>query len=291
MINLNLHKTLHGAQGDFKLAVDFNITRGEFVCVYGASGVGKTSLFRMLSGLLTPDSGQILVNDQPWFDAAQKVNLAPQQRRIGYVFQDYGLFPHMSVKEQLLFALDKGQDKQRVKELLALIELEDLQDRKPEFLSGGQRQRVALARALVREPELLLLDEPFSALDVGMRTRLQDYLLRVHEAYDLTTLLISHEISEVVKLANRVVVLEDGRIVQDGAPLTVFSNSVVSGKFQFTGEVVNLTREGVVFVVTVLIGANFVRVVVDQATAASLAIGNRVLVASKAFNPMLVKLG
>lgn len=291
MIDIKLHKTLHGAQGDFALDIDLSIARGEFVCVYGASGVGKTSLFRMLAGLLAPDSGQLLVNERVWFDTAQKINIVPQQRRIGYVFQDYGLFPHMTVKEQLLFALDKGQNKQRVHELLKLIELEDLQDRKPEYLSGGQRQRVALARALVREPELLLLDEPFSALDVGMRTHLQDYLLRVHETYGLTTLLISHEISEVVKLANRVVILEDGRITQDGAPLSVFSNTVVSGKFQFTGEVVGLTREGVVFVVTVLIGTNFVKVVVDQTTAADLAIGDRVLVASKAFNPMLVKLG
>ena len=158
----------------------------------------------MLSGLLRPDSGIIKVGETIWFDGDKNIDLKPQQRKVGYVFQDYALFPNMSVRQNLEYALRKGQDKAIIGELLQFAELNELEQRKPETLSGGQKQRVALARALVQRPEILILDEPLSALDLKMRIKLQEYLLQVHKRYKLTTILVSHDIGEIVKLSDNV---------------------------------------------------------------------------------------
>jgi molybdate transport system ATP-binding protein len=221
MMKIAIQKRLFAAREDMKLEVDLEITAGELVAIYGASGAGKTSILKMICGLITPDDGSISLQGQPWFDASKKVNLKPQERNVGIVFQDYALFPNMTVKQNLVYALDKKQQRQIVDELLEMMELTNLADKKPEVLSGGQRQRVALARAIVRKPKILLLDEPLSALDTTLRLKIQDYILRIHRDFQLTTILVSHDMLEVSRLASRVYEMEHGKIINEGTPASI----------------------------------------------------------------------
>lgn len=291
MIKLNLHKKLRTSGGEMNLQVETEIKTGSLTTIYGPSGAGKTSVLRMLAGLLTPDNGNIELNGKLWFESTQKINLKPQLRKVGFVFQDYALFPHMTVRENLKFALENKQSSSVINELIELVELGDLENRKPQTLSGGQKQRVALARALVRKPELLMLDEPLSALDHAMRSKLQDYILQIHKEYNLTTLLVSHEMGEVFKMSDEVIVLDEGKIIKQGDPSVLFSNQQVSGKFQFTGEILNIQKEDIIYIISVLIDNNLVKVVADEREAVQLSVGDKVLVASKAFNPIIQKIG
>jgi molybdate transport system ATP-binding protein len=174
MIRANINKRLHGPNGGFQLDVNLDVLEGEFVALFGPSGVGKTTLLRCLAGLEHAENANINVKGEIWLDTASRINLATQLRRVGYMFQDYALFPNMTVRGNLEFALRKGSNKRRVQELIDMMNLGEMQSHKPETLSGGQKQRVALARALASEPNILLLDEPFSALDADMRSRLHD---------------------------------------------------------------------------------------------------------------------
>lgn len=290
MIEAHIQKSLQGANGAFYLDASLQITQGEFVALFGPSGVGKTTLLRCLAGLDQPESGFITVQNQVWFNSDKHIQLPPQQRRVGYMFQDYALFPNMTVRDNLVFALRKGANKQRVNTLLEMMDLGELQHRKPDMLSGGQKQRVALARALVSEPALLLLDEPLSALDPSIRARLQDEILHMQRSVGITTIIVSHDVGEVYKLANRVLVMDAGKIVQYGSPAEVFSAGQTSGKFRFTGEILALEPMDVMFALTVLVGNQIVRVVAMPEEAAELEVGNRVMLVSKAFNPMVLKL-
>ena len=221
MIEINVNRKLFGANGELTLTLDTTFRQGEFVTIYGPSGAGKTSVLRMLAGLLKPDAGLIKFEGTVWFDSSKRINRPPQMRNIGLVFQDYTLFPNMTVRGNLEFALQRGQSSGIVDDLLELTELGNLADKNPATLSGGQKQRVALARALVRKPNLLLLDEPLSALDSIMQSKLQDYLLQIHEQFKLTTILVSHDINEVMKMSKRVLILEGGRVEKDGPPIDV----------------------------------------------------------------------
>jgi molybdate transport system ATP-binding protein len=252
--------------------------------------VGKTTLLRCLAGLEQPEQGRIVVSGEPWLDTAKRINQPAQQRHVGYVFQDYALFPNMSIRGNLEFALRKGTSKKRVDELLELMELGELQHYKPEALSGGQKQRVALARALASEPRLLLLDEPLSALDQSIRSRLQDEILRLQRHFGITAIIVSHDVGEVYKLASRVMVMEAGRITQQGNPAEVFSAGKTSGKFRFSGEILAIEAMDVLFSLTVLVGNQIVRAVVMPDEAEKLQPGDRVMLVSKAFNPMVLKL-
>jgi molybdate transport system ATP-binding protein len=218
MIKISVKKMLFSPGGEMSLDVDVKINRGELITLYGPSGAGKTTLLRMLCGLTNPDSGIISVEEEAWCDIEKKINLKPQQRDVGIVFQDYALFPNMTVQENLEYALKKKQPSAIVGELLELMELTQLRDKKPSLLSGGQRQRVALARAIVRKPKILLLDEPMSALDTALRLKIQDYILRIHSQFKLTTILVSHDIFEVLRLSKHVYLLEGGKIINHGAP-------------------------------------------------------------------------
>ena len=290
MIEIDFTKTLDGGAGSFDLELKLALEAGAFTTIYGASGAGKTSTLRMISGLMIPDRGSLVVNNEVWYDSSKKINKKPQERSIGFVFQDYALFGHMTVLENLFFAKGKKDGTNSIDELLEVMELQQLQHRKPETLSGGQKQRVALARALVQKPKLLLLDEPFAALDNTIRFKLHEYLKRVQERYDLTTILISHEVGEIIKLADKVVCLEQGRISKIGSPDTVFTNQNLSGKFKFPGVVVKVEREEIISVVSVRIHTQVVKVVVQHHEAEALALGDQVMVVSKAFNPILYKL-
>lgn len=290
MIRFELHKKLQGPAGPMLLHVSHQVAMGQFVTIFGKSGAGKTSILRMLAGLLTPDSGRLEVGEAVWFDSAKSLSRKPQQRRVGFVFQDFALFPNMTVRENLDFALSRGQDRGIVEDLLEVMELGELQTRMPATLSGGQKQRVALARALVGKPQILLLDEPLSALDYQMRQKLQGYLLRIHKQFQLTTFLVSHDIGEIYKLSDEVIHIDLGKMLHSGTPLELFSHKHLSGKFQFVGEVLQITPEDVIYVVSVLIDNHLVKVIVDQGTAKDLRVGDKVLVASKAFNPVIQKL-
>lgn len=226
MIDVAISRRLAGSDGEMQLHFETTIQPEEFVCIYGPSGAGKTSVLRMLAGLLAPEDGHIIVNGNPWFDKNRKVNLRPQLRRIGMVFQEYSLFPNMTVRGNLEFALDKGESPGRVDELLHMTELEQLQHQRPSLLSGGQKQRVALARALIRRPELLLLDEPLSALDSVIQAKLQDYILKIHQEFKLITLMVSHDQVEVTKMSKRVLIVEGGVIRKDGPPPEVLPGTI-----------------------------------------------------------------
>lgn len=218
MIEMQVRRKLQGADGELNLNVSARIETGELVSLYGPTGSGKSSVLRMLAGLMEPDEGFIRVRDELWFDHENKLNKPPQQRDIGMVFQEYSLFPNMTVRGNLEFALGRDGDSGMVEELLDVIELRGLQHRRPVLLSGGQKQRVALARALVRKPSLLLLDEPLSALDFEMRTRLQEYIMTCHRRMNLTSILVTHDYPEVLKLSKRILVLANGSLRYDGPP-------------------------------------------------------------------------
>ena len=290
MIRIDARKQLQTADGPLELSIQADIAEGEFVTLFGKSGAGKTTLLRMLAGLTDPDAGTLVIGDETWFDSARGIRLAPQQRKIGFVFQDYALFPNMSVRGNLEFALENKHDRAHVDELLALMELGALAHRHPAELSGGQRQRVALARALARRPRILLLDEPLSALDADTRLRLQDELLKLHRAFKLTTLLVSHDLGEVFKLSDRVLAIEHGRIVRQGKPLEVFGDLMVSGRVEFTGEVLAIERNDVVYAVSVLVGNRIVNVIATDEEVRALRIGDKVVLLSKAFQPMLQRI-
>jgi molybdate transport system ATP-binding protein len=220
-----LKKTLMAPEGPFDLHVDLEIEDGECISLFGRSGCGKTSILRMIAGLQEPQEGLVRVGGKVWFDSARKIDLPPQKRATGFVFQEYSLFPNMTVEENLRFALCRGEETACVGEYLGLVGLKGLEQRYPSKLSGGQKQRVALARALLRHPKILLLDEPLSALDVQTRWRLQDEVLRLYEKTGITMILVSHDPFEVMKLSGRVFMLEAGRIVRSGEPQDVFCGS------------------------------------------------------------------
>jgi molybdate transport system ATP-binding protein len=233
----------------------------------------------------------IEVDGEVWFDSSKKVNLPPQKRSIGFVFQDYALFPTMSVRENLLFAAENTEQRHNIDELIELVELTALADRLPQTLSGGQKQRVALARALVRHPKILLLDEPLSALDPGMRQKLQDELAQVHARLGVTTLLVSHDIAETVKLSDRLAAIESGVITRVCAPMEFFSPQTLSGKLQLIGEVLSIQYDHPVYLVTLLTGSSMIKTVVSQREASVLSVGAKAIISSKAFNPIVIPIG
>ena len=290
MIEIQLKKKLKSSSGEMLLNVQASLEEGKFTTVYGKSGAGKSTLLMLLAGLLKPDEGFLSVAGQIWTDTVKRIHLPPQKRNIGYVFQEYALFPNMTVKENLLFALAKKQPKSIIDQLVEIIDLGQLQDRMPLTLSGGQKQRVALARALVSKPKLLLLDEPLSALDHEMRVKLQSYILEVHREFKLTTILISHDVSEIIRLSDHMIEMDHGEIIRKGDPASMFTNDRVNAKFQFTGEVIKMVKQDFIVIVTVLIGKDLVKVISNDKEAETLQIGDRVLIASKAFNPIIHKI-
>ncbi|MBP2834130.1 ATP-binding cassette domain-containing protein [Aquimarina sp. U1-2] len=290
MITVSLYKILHAAQGSMPLDIEITIEPGQFITLYGASGAGKTSILRMISGLFTPDHGKIIGNHKTWFDSVNKINLSAQQRNVGFVFQEYALFPNMTVRKNIAYALGKNQDPAIVEELIDLVGLKELQHVKPDTLSGGQRQRVALARALVQKPKILLLDEPLSALDTNMRQQLQNYMLTIHKRFDLTTILVSHDMGEVMKLSDYMYVLDQGKIIKSGTPTDIFTPRHMDTKFYCTGEIVDIAYEQVSCKITILQGANLTQMFVKKSDIVNIRIGDMVQVISNSFDPIIQKI-
>jgi sulfate transport system ATP-binding protein len=216
--------------------VSLDVPEGELVALLGPSGCGKTTLLRILAGLEAPDAGEVLHAGEHLEEKSAR------DRNVGLVFQHYALFRHMTVEENVGFSLSvRGRSKavvrERVKELLHLVQLEGLERRFPAQLSGGQRQRVALARALATEPRVLLLDEPFGALDARVRQELRRWLRRFHDEIHVTTLFVTHDQEEAFEVADRVVLMNRGRIEQVGTPHEVFENPATPFAMQFLGTV------------------------------------------------------
>lgn len=287
MIDLNLQKKFSSSE-DFRLNVSLMVPQGTFLAIQGPSGAGKTTLLRLIAGLEKPDSGHLTVGDVSWNSADSF--LPPQKRSIGYVFQDYALFPNMTVRKNLRYA-QQVENPDHLDELLQLMGISDLADRRPATLSGGQKQRVALARALAHRPELLLLDEPLSALDTEMRRKLQDDILKLHQRFNTTAIMVSHSTSEIFRLADMVIILENGTVRKSGPVSDVFIGKRFSGKFRFEAEVLQLERSDAIFIVTLSVGNHLAKVVATEEEAANISVGDVVLVSSKAFNPLLVPMG
>jgi molybdate transport system ATP-binding protein len=209
MLNVHIEHRLWTTEGSTRLRVNTSVEAGELLCLFGPSGSGKTTLLRILAGLQRPDAGQITFEGQPWLDVVQGLHVDARHRHCGFMFQDYALFPNMTVEAQLRFAQREKSDS-AVRELLDVFDLSAFAHRKPSRLSGGQKQRVALARALASQPRLLLLDEPLSALDEALRVSLQEAIRTAHCFFHGVTLLVSHDPEEVARLADSVLLFEHG---------------------------------------------------------------------------------
>jgi molybdate transport system ATP-binding protein len=218
---VSLRKRLQHDSSRFDLNVSFNCAV-QRVVLFGPSGAGKTQTLRMIAGITAPDAGRVSVAGRLLFDHAGGVSLSPQDRRLGYVFQDYALFPHLTVRQNIAFACCRGwrnpkrsAEEPQVDTWIERFQLQGLAGHYPHQLSGGQRQRTALARALVNQPAALLLDEPFAALDKGLRQQLRDELLELQTALGIPLLLITHDDDDVRCLAEQVVCLDAGRVAAE----------------------------------------------------------------------------
>ena len=277
LIELHLCKKIHTSDGDETLDVKIEIPRLGFITLFGQSGVGKTTLLRMIAGLTQPDSGFIKVGTEVWFDSIHKINIKPQYRNIGFVFQDYSLFPNMTVKEHLLYA---SQDKETsyISELLDVFHLKGLWNRKPGRLSGGQQQRLAVARALARKPQILLLDEPLSALDSETRQSLQHEIIQAHTNFQATTLLVSHDINEVYRLSDFVYVIENGKIQEQGKPGEVFNGTKIKPDIHLIGYIVGIENN----ILTVSVNNTIKRITITCDELATLQINDKILIKESA---------
>ena len=281
MIKIDISKKLHGANGEMDLKINLEIKQGEFVALAGLSGSGKTTLLRILAGL-EDAKGTLEIDNNIWLN--EKFCLASQKREIGFVFQDYALFPNFSVLDNLLYV---NKDKELANYLLKMTELEELKNRFPLTLSGGQKQRVSLCRALMNRPKILLMDEPLSALDSNMRTKLQNEILTLHKEFNTTTIMVSHDPSEIYRLANRVVILNFGGIINDGTPKDILLKTKGSQKFSFEGELLDIVKVDVIHIAIVSIGQQLVEVVVSKEEVKNLKIGQKVSLSTKAFSPTI----
>lgn len=229
-------RNIYKQYGDFPVSdnVSFGVEKGRLVALLGPSGSGKTTLLRMIAGLETPNAGDIYID-------GQRMNDIPAARRgIGFVFQNYALFRYMTVFDNVAFGLElqnvpKAQIKKRVRELLELTGLSGIEKRYPNQLSGGQRQRVAFARALAPNPQVLLLDEPFAAIDVKVRTELRSWLKEMVEKLGITSIFVTHDQDEAVEVADEIIIINHGRIEQMGTPLDIYKTPATPFVAQFIG--------------------------------------------------------
>jgi molybdate transport system ATP-binding protein len=203
---------------DFYLDVKFS-SEAKITALFAPSGSGKSLTLQSISGLIRPDKGRIEVSGELFFDSEKNINLPIQQRKVGYLFQDYALFPHMTVIENIRYS---SKDEKLIERLLEILEIESVKDKYPSEISGGQKQRVALARALATKPKILLLDEPFSALHKSLKLSLYEEIKEIQKIFKIPIILVSHDIDEVFELADFMVVMDKGKVVQVGKPFEVF---------------------------------------------------------------------
>lgn len=221
-LSINVHKKMDG----FSLDAEW-VIGNELAVLFGYSGAGKSLTLQAIAGLVDPDRGHIYLDDSVCFDSSRKINVSPRERSVGYVFQDLALFPHMTVKENILYGakgLDIRESEEALRGMIESFHLAGLGKKLPSEISGGQKQRVALARALIRRPRLLLLDEPFSALDNPVRMEMRRFLLKIRSEVNIPVIMVTHDMSEACSLADTIIVYAGGRAVQSGHPSEVFNN-------------------------------------------------------------------
>lgn len=264
--------------------VNLSVEKGEFLAIFGHSGAGKSTLLNILAGFIEHE-GEV------YLDGVLLNKLPTEKRGIGYLHQEIYLFPNMTVFENIAFGLkSKRIDfnlKDKVHEISKLVKVEHLLQRYPKYLSGGEKQRVGLARTLVTSPKVLLLDEPLSSLDLNVRSILQYEIRQIHEKLGLTTIIVSHDIDEVLKLADRIALLEAGRILRVGNPKEVLFRENMISKFQFNGYVVDIVKTDIVYLVFVNIGNSIVQVVASENDIKRYNIGDKVFVGTRSNNPII----
>lgn len=282
MIELDFCKSLNGANGEFVLEVRENITLGSRVAFFGKSGVGKSTILKVLAGLEEIESGKIIVGGEVWNDKG--FSLPPQKRNIGFVFQDYSLFPNLSVFENIAYS--KRASKERVRQLIEMMELGALCEFKPSKLSGGQSQRVALARALASNPQILLLDEPFSALDSAIKNKILSEILFLQKELGFTLILVSHDIGEVYRLSEEVLLMSEGKILSRSSPKGAFGKSNI----QLIAQVLEIKKNDLVCEVCVLVGGEVLSFVAHSSELEGIEVGESVKMVLKSFSPMIRKI-
>ncbi|EAI3986775.1 sulfate/molybdate ABC transporter ATP-binding protein [Campylobacter jejuni] len=289
MIKIDINHPMNTAKGRLDLNFKKDIESGKITALFGESGAGKTTLLKIIAGLIRPEFGCIEVDNELWFDSSKNFSLALQKRKIGFVFQDYALFPNMNVKENIAYA---ASSKAKVSELLTLMGLENLAKIYPKHLSGGQAQRVALARALAREPKILLLDEPLSALDFKMRANLQDELAKILEYFKISTLLVSHDLTEIYKLSYRVLELKNGKIIKDFPKNEFFTHSSISAKLRLSATLLEIKKSDILVVLTLLLNQDIIKITLSEEeflkAYQDIKIGDTLLLSIKAFNPIII---
>lgn len=288
MIKINVSKKLLMAHGPATLQIDTVIEGEGITALYGHSGAGKTSLLKIIAGLMQPEKGLIEVNGEVWLNTERKINRPVQQRNIGFVFQDAALFPNMTVEQNLLYAAGNNQhDKTAIARLLQLVNMESLVHSRPAQLSGGQQQRVALVRALIRQPRVLLMDEPLSALDAGMRSQLRTAIQTMQQQFRPATLLVTHDITELHQLAGHVIHIDQGKIVNSGKPAAVLP--ALSNNLQLTGTIVQIVPSGSQYEVTIQTGSECLVITATPAQISNLQPGDKIALHGQVVAPAIVK--
>ena len=290
MLEFELSKQFGKGRSSFLLDVKTELPEGKIIGVFGPSGAGKRSLLRLLSGLEKPDRGFLKINNEVWSDKVRKVFLKPQQRSVGYLFQTYSLFPNMTVYENLAFAVGKNNHLNELEELLEATQLIDKKDQYPISLSGGEQQRTALARALVRRPTLLLLDEPLAALDDEIRNSLQTYILKLHERFQPTTLLVSHDRSELAKLCDLVIEIKEGKIIQKGNPSLLFGDTEMIDLTNGSFRILTLTRTDHKLIVEIVAGNQKIKMALNNTTWPALKSGDTIQLTGGEFTLLSTKI-
>jgi molybdate transport system ATP-binding protein len=226
MLDAHIKKRLGSANGHH-LSMDVHIKAGDGITVlFGSSGAGKTSILRAIAGITNPDEGRISLGNKTFFDSVSGLRLPMQQRKVGYVFQNYALFPHFTAEQNILYGMQASSSasaRERVQELLSWLGVDQTANRFPQELSGGEQQRIALARALATDTSIMLLDEPLSAVDVATRSRLLEEISAIQRRSRIPFIYVTHNYSEAVRLGNIMIVIDEGKVVQEGPPMEVFA--------------------------------------------------------------------
>jgi len=275
------------ASGVMNLELDLDIEDGELIGIYGDSGAGKTTMLRILAGMEKPDNGHIIFNDETWNDSRKNIFLAPQKRKTGFVFQDYALFPNMTIRENIAFGVPAKNAEKGVDDLLELMDLSVLANSSIHKLSGGQRQRVALARALASEPKLFLLDEPLSALDEELRARLLYLIADTHKKNGITTIIVSHNLADIYAVCNRILLLKNGRIVSQSKnenASRINSDTTIA----IPGRIISIQRSGDLSKLEIAYGANILKLELNDP--GNLKTGDWIEVSSRILEPTIKKI-